>query len=87
MIAMRTINADVLLKNTVNAGELHPGVPVVTVGTINLAPTVDAIPVRCGKCTGWEPEKRKIHKCDLCRMFGFGPNDYCSSGKRKDGGK
>lgn len=54
---------------------------------IDSAPTVDAVPVRCGECQGWEPGKRKIHKCDLCRMFGFGPGDYCSLGHRKDGEK
>lgn len=48
-------------------------------------PTVDAVPVvRCGECRGWESEKRKIHKCDLCRMFGFEADDFCSKGKRKD---
>lgn len=43
--------------------------------------------VHCSECRGWEPEKRKEHKCDICLMFGFGPDDFCSHGKRKDGGE
>jgi len=61
--------------------------PIEVRSIIVQAPTVDAVPVRCGECQGWEPVKRKIHKCDLCRMFGFGPGDYCSLGHRKDGEK
>lgn len=53
---MRPINADVLLKNAVDAGTLHPGVSVVTVGSINIAPTINAMPVvECRHCCKWEP--------------------------------
>lgn len=79
MIAVRLIDADALCDGRVCND------PVVI--ACKCAKTVDAVPVRCGECKGWEPEKRKAHKCDICRMFGFGSNDFCSYGERKDGGE
>jgi len=35
----------------------------------------------CGECKGWLKEGRKIHACDIARMFGFTENDYCSKGR------
>ena len=90
---MRLINAEALLKNTVNAGNLHPGVPVVTVGTVNLAPTVEAVPVKCGECkfrdTVQCPVANHLRSTDGHTDGYFSPViiKYCGSGERKDGEK
>lgn len=60
--------------------------PDICTADINRIPASAVEPVvHCGECQGWEPGKRVLHKCDLCRMFGFGPGDYCSLGHGKDG--
>lgn len=82
---MKLIDADKLI--CVSAGTLHPGVPVVPFGKINVSPTVDAVPVvRCGECKShfnWQNGSGVCRKCGINTTDDF----YCADGERKDGEK
>lgn len=55
-------------------------------GWLDDASTVDAVPVvRCKDCKYWTSYGSNGGACELWECQGFSTDDYCSSGKRKDG--
>ena len=93
---MRLIDADNLVPDICDA-EIEYGTKPVhfSANAIDLAPTVDAIPVvRCRECKNWKPSGSKagnsisdmeyIGGCEFtkyCRR----ESDFCSYGERKEG--
>ena len=78
---MRLIDADILPSAEVNGIR---GIKFIPKDFIDIAPTVDAVPVvRCKDCKHYDAEYRRCF-----RSIGYGrywkPDDFCSCGERKD---
>lgn len=79
------VSRDSLFEKIVNAGQLHPSVPVVTVGTINVVSTVDAIPVvHCKDCKYLGIKDLGDGYCQKKMAGIISPYDFCSYGERRD---
>ena len=91
---MRLINADNLVPDICDAEIEYSTKPVnFSANAIDLAPTVDAVPVvRCRECKHhyWEQEPchgKSVHYCKLPRMSGVEvfKEFFCYYGERKEG--
>lgn len=81
---MRTIDADKLVDMLYD-NEFSVLCPLDEVsGVVDACPTVDAVPVvRCKNCRAYNKPKTGWCEVHLDREH---PDDFCSYGKRKDGG-
>ena len=89
----RLIDANALIAEY---DRVHIGEPGKARKLMENAPTVDAVPVvRCRECVHWKPTKSKagnsfsdmehIGGCEFV-YYCLRESDFCSHGKRKDGG-
>lgn len=94
---MRLIDADELVKSVYDKAACYTdrdGYVMVRRGEIAImiddAPTIDAVPVvRCKDCKYSNTDHAISTKRTWCDYWAIDPdfNDYCSHGKRKDGGE